>query len=221
MLPESNSNPHHPPLTLEITVISAQGLKNPSTQSSAPSFFFSRRPIKPFATLGSTSTCKPPQDAVHRTKTDDRGAENPTWNETFQISVQDSSFSSGVISSSDLLLQVNAEKRRVGAGRTLLGWCYVPMADIVQPPTGPVRFLSYRLRARDGSRSRGIVNLAARLQGLSDPDARQTRYPNIADGRPCPAIGIPVRIKSPGGSSCDGAGEIRPTDAIHMHFRYR
>lgn len=195
MLVESNSNPHHPPLTMEITVISAQGLKNPFF------FFFSKRPIKPFATLAPTalsSAGKPPLDTtVHRTDTDSQGGENPTWNETFRVSIHDSSFLRGIISSPALLLQVNAEKRLLVAGRTLLGWCYVPMADIMQPPTGSVRFLSYRLRARDGSRSHGIVNLAVRLQGLSDPDLKQTQYPNVGDRRACPALGIPVRIGSP------------------------
>lgn len=199
---ESYSNPRHPrpPLTVEITVISAQGLKESSTKSS----FFSKR-LKPFVTLTPTtlsSPWRPPEDdATHRTKIDSRGGKNPTWNETFRVTVQDSSFLYGA-SSSAVLLRVYADHR------TLLGWCYVQVADIAQPLTGQVRFLSYRLRARDGTRSRGTIDLAVRLQGLLDP------YPHqISDDQDRPAIGIPVCITSP---------DFMPLDnhsSISSHFR--
>lgn len=51
-------------------------------------------------------------------------------------------------------------------GRVQLGWCQIPANDIGFPPASSARFLSYRLRARDGSRTNGIVNLSVKLENL-------------------------------------------------------
>lgn len=55
--------------------------------------------------------------------------------------------------------------KRLISGKSLLGWCQIPVSDIIGVPTaGSVRHLSYRLRARDGTRDQGIVNISVRLE---------------------------------------------------------
>ncbi|PKI41405.1 hypothetical protein CRG98_038177 [Punica granatum] len=188
MLVESNNNPS---LTVDITVVSAEGLKNPSSLSA----LFSKR-LKTFVTLAlpiepSSQRCQAMWSPVHQTRTaNSQRGENPAWGETFRVSIADSTFSSG-FSSSAVLLQVYME--RLVSGRTLLGWCHIPVADIRWPPTGSVRFLSYRLRASDGTRSQGIVNLAVRLPGSFDQAPTRTQYPSIIS-QARPAIGIPLSM---------------------------
>ncbi|XP_030518692.2 BON1-associated protein 2-like [Rhodamnia argentea] len=140
------------PISVEITVISAHGLKNPTLNA-----LFSRR-LKPFATLTAAPSTSPVQ--VHATSVDPRGGSSPTWNEKFRLSV-DPAFFADVRSSVHLAVRA----RPLGGGEALLGWCQIPAGDILSPaaPAGPVGFLSYRLRDRDGTRGHGTVNVAVRV----------------------------------------------------------
>ncbi|KAL0448166.1 UNVERIFIED_CONTAM: hypothetical protein Slati_1944500 [Sesamum latifolium] len=56
---------------------------------------------------------------------------------------------------------VKMYKTRVDDKGDSTGWCLIPAADIVNrfSTVGPTQFLSYRLRAKDGSRGHGLLTL--------------------------------------------------------------
>ncbi|KAK9927303.1 hypothetical protein M0R45_024494 [Rubus argutus] len=113
-------------LVMEITVLSAQGLKN--------SAHFSQK-------LDPSS----PSPLLHPL-------------------IHHASFFSNRYSCINLQLYT----KRLIMGRAQLGWCQIPAYDIVGfPSTGAVKYLSYRLRARDGTRTHGIVNVAVKLENLA------------------------------------------------------
>ncbi|KAH6790758.1 hypothetical protein C2S51_005764 [Perilla frutescens var. frutescens] len=160
----NNSIPNHPP-TLEITIISAQDLTRRGRASLGR--------LRPFITLTAAK--------MYKTRVDERGGVNPTWGEKFEISLDHAFFYQGIY------LQLHT--KRLLMGQSQLGWCLVPASDIVSrlAPVGSTQFLSYRLRDRDGSRGRGIVNVAVRLQGSVYPSR-----PLISDDQS--VIGIPVKL---------------------------
>ncbi|TKY70917.1 hypothetical protein E2542_SST07211 [Spatholobus suberectus] len=155
--------------TLEITVVSAEGLNEHSS-------YFNR--IRPFITL-----TKLPAHVVYQY---DGGG---TGEHVFRVPVDPTFFSDTY---SRLHLQLY-NKRRF-AGPTQLAWCLIPASDIALLPYNSLRYLSYRLRAKDGSRSHVIVNLSIRLQGSCypmDPDTCQA------------VIGIPVTaVRKIGSGDC-------------------
>jgi hypothetical protein len=185
----------HQPFILEITVLSAEGLK---TSSSA---LFSNR-VRPFITF--TTALPSPYNPcskgdkkcpnAYRTRVDDEGGTNPTWGDKFRVPL-DATFFADIYSSVHLQLYT----KRLIVGQALLGWCQIPAHDIGSPPVGSVRYLSYRLRARDGSRSHGIVNLAIKLEALAPVAGRRvfldSDSPNV-DTRQT-VIGIPVALSHP------------------------
>ncbi|KAJ7944879.1 BON1-associated protein 2-like [Quillaja saponaria] len=155
---------HHQPLILEITVLSAQGLKK-----SAFSTLFSRR-IRPFITLtmlpGQPPNTYSPnnddkQSHVYKSRVDDQGGINPTWGDKFRIPVDTAFFANRY---SSVYLQLYT--KRLFVGQAQIGWCLIPATDVGLLPAGSVRHLSYRLRDRDGSRGNGVINLAVKLQGF-------------------------------------------------------
>lgn len=152
-------NTNQPPI-LEITIISAQDLKK---TASLP---FSRR-LRPFITLcaaASTTTTSSSSKHVkmYKTKVDDKGGINPTWGDKFQLSLDHTFFYQRY---PGIYLQLYT--KHLLMGKSHLGWCLIPASDIVNRlfPVGSTQFLSYRLRARDGSRGHGVVNVAVRLEG--------------------------------------------------------
>ncbi|MBA0708171.1 hypothetical protein Golax_020153 [Gossypium laxum] len=75
--------------TLEMTVVSAQGLKNTS------SFLFTHR-LRPFITI---TTFPPPLEAADlkscrgfQTRVDDQGGVNPTWGDKFHVPIHHTFF---------------------------------------------------------------------------------------------------------------------------------
>lgn len=161
------------PSVLEITVISAQGLK----ASSASTLFFHRR-LRPFATV-TTGPPPPPFTykpaaaitttsnikrlrKVYKTKVDDKGGFNPIWGDKFQLPLDATFFNDQTRFCIYLLLYT----KNFLLGYTHLGWCQIPVTDILDGllPAGSLRHLAYHLRARDGSRGHGIVNVAVKLQ---------------------------------------------------------
>ncbi|EOY24650.1 hypothetical protein QQP08_011711 [Theobroma cacao] len=59
-----------------------------------------------------------------------------------------------------------------------LGWCWIGADDIGAPPVGSVRYLSYRLRSKDGTKGNGIVNLKLKLDSYGCPaNSRQEVSP--------------------------------------------
>ncbi|KAI3787603.1 hypothetical protein L1987_42192 [Smallanthus sonchifolius] len=159
---------------MEITVISAQGLKKPS--------IFSHH-HKPFIIL---TTTPPSGGHVYTTTVDLHGGVNPTWGDKFDLSnVVDATFFHRKYSSIYLHMYTN----RLLFGPRFLGWCGIPASDIADgfSPAGTVRHLSYRLRKKDGSRGHGVVNVVVKLES----SIFQTRLPEMNFGRV--AIGIPVK----------------------------
>ncbi|XVF10656.1 hypothetical protein REPUB_Repub07fG0201100 [Reevesia pubescens] len=158
-----------------MTVVSAQGLKN-----SCSSLFCHR--LRPFITI---TNFPPPLPCngdkrrhVFQTRVDDQGGVNPTWGDKFHVPIDGTFFANRY---SCIYLQLFT--KRLIAGQTQLGWCQIPAADIGLPPVGSVRQLSYRLRAADGTRAQGVINVAVKLEG-----------PLLVDDTCQTVIGIPVRV---------------------------
>ncbi|XP_044485856.1 uncharacterized protein LOC123211296 [Mangifera indica] len=170
---------------MEITVLSAQGLKNSS------STLFSNR-VRPFINITTysptTTSGGDKQCHVYKTRVDDEGGVNPTWGDRFHLPTDNTFFTNRY---SCIYLQVYT--KRLIAGQTLLGWCQVPVNDIGFPSVGSVRYLSYRLRDRDGSRGQGVVNLAVKLENIVPVAGENFTQPlNTEDTYP--VIGIPITV---------------------------
>ncbi|KAI3812962.1 hypothetical protein L1987_17675 [Smallanthus sonchifolius] len=166
---------------MEITIISAQGLKYSS--------LFSHH-IRPFITL--TTTPPSSRTQVYTTTVDHQGGLNPTWGDKFDLSnVVDASFF--YHKSSYIYLQLYTS--RLLLGPRFLGWCGIPAVDIADgfSPAGTVRQLSYRLRKKDGSKGHGVVNVLVKLESSIfqamkrvDSGVQPVNFGRVA-------IGIPVR----------------------------
>ncbi|CAI9755420.1 unnamed protein product [Fraxinus pennsylvanica] len=175
------------PCFIEITLISAQDLRVASS-------VFCRR-LRPFITVTTSATLYgDKQVKVYKTKVDDKGGVNPTWGDKFRLPLDQTIF---YLRKSGIYLQLYT--KHLVMGNTQLGWCLIPMTDIVNRliPVGSTRFLSYRLRDRDGSRGNGIVNVAVKLEGnlpTQHPPQRPVMMPegNVGDI----VIGIPGKMLS-------------------------
>ncbi|XP_059643641.1 BON1-associated protein 1-like [Cornus florida] len=182
---------NHQPLMMEITVKSAEGLKNTSSK------LFSSR-LRPFITLSTVPpfSQRPINGDKHghvcKTRVDDQGGINPTWGDKFQLPI-DATF----LYQRHSRIYLQLYTKSVMVGQTQLGWCYIPTADVVDgmSPVGSVRHLSYRLRERDGSRGHGIVNIAVKLEGslpVACPHSDLTHLPEMGWGQT--VIGFPVTM---------------------------
>ena len=177
------------PVTMEITVLSAEGLKAASSTTIfshrlRPFITFSMTPPSPYFLTNADKSCD-----VYKTRVDDQGGTNPTWGDKFRLPIDSSFFTNRY---SGIYLQLYT--KRLILGQAQLGWCHIPAHDIGLPSTGTVRHLSYRLRARDGSRTRGIINLAVSLEGLEpvgDHGLSNSVSPTLSTCQT--VIGIPVR----------------------------
>ncbi|CAO2819948.1 unnamed protein product [Amaranthus hypochondriacus] len=152
---------------LELTVISAQGIK-----SSSSSFSLFSHHLKPFITITSSSSSssssnsiKPCRNChVYSTKVDDEGGPNPTWGDKFLLPL-DHKFFSSTNNYSCIYLQLFTKRALLGP--TLLGWIRIPVCDIFDAhfPLGLTHHLSYRLRKRDGSKGNGVINVSCKFLG--------------------------------------------------------
>ncbi|XVF51536.1 hypothetical protein PTKIN_Ptkin04bG0192600 [Pterospermum kingtungense] len=169
--------------SLELTVVSAQGLK-----STACSSLFSHR-LRPFITVTtfppctSSGGCYYKNRHVFQTRVDDQGGVNPTWGDKFHVPIDDTFFANRY---SCIILQLFT--KRLIAGQSQLGWCQIPAADIGLPPVGSVRQLSYRLRDGDGTRTQGVVNVTVKLE--APVSAAATTHDTCQ-----PVIGVPVSMR--------------------------
>ncbi|GFP85162.1 bon1-associated protein 2 [Phtheirospermum japonicum] len=125
---------------------------------------FSRR-IRPFITLTSasnTTATTRKHVKIYKTRMDDKGGVNPTWGDKFRLP-----FDQFLVNQRYQGVYLHLYTKHLLMGKTQLGWCLIPATDIVNQfsQVGSTQFLSYRLRARDGSRGNGIVNVAVRLEG--------------------------------------------------------
>ncbi|XP_050229419.1 BON1-associated protein 2-like [Mercurialis annua] len=141
---------------MEITVLSAQGLKN---MSSGP---FSNR-LRPFVTITTYPQIQfndsDEKRRVYTSRIDDQGGVNPNWGDKFYVPIDSATFFANNYS----CICLEFYSKRLIAGKVLLGWCQIPVTDIGFLPDNSARHLSYRIRDRDGSRGQGIVNVAIKL----------------------------------------------------------
>ncbi|KAK7358653.1 hypothetical protein VNO77_00591 [Canavalia gladiata] len=150
---------------VEITLLSVEGLSNYT------SFF--NPSIKPFITLTNL-----PPNSMSRVEDGDH---------KFRVPL-DPTFSD---MRSCLHLHLFTKRKILGPAQ--LGWCLIPVSDIGLLPPGSVRYLSYRLRGRDGCRGHAIINLSVRLEGhtnLNAPWLSTSLSPEL--GARHTVIGIPV-----------------------------
>ncbi|CAJ1937489.1 unnamed protein product [Sphenostylis stenocarpa] len=160
MKPITQHNPHTatpPPSTplLHITVTSLQGINHYTS--------FLNPTIKPFITLSSTHLLSTSPLLHH--------------NFTLRIALDPSFFSD---TRASLHLQLFTKRRILGLAH--LGSCLIPAHDIGLLPHGSVRYLSYRLRGKDGAKGHVVINLSVRLENA----------PWISTDTCHTVIGIPV-----------------------------
>lgn len=181
---------------MEITVISAEGLKPKS------SVLFPRR-LRPFITLTLPSTNGDKPIHEYKTRVNDAGGLNPSWGDKFHIPIDVSTSSFYQRHYYHPLIYLHLFTKDVMGGQTQLGWCQIPAADILDglSPVGCVRRLSYRLRATDGSRGHGVVNIVVKLDCSGPVICPQSQRPSSSDLTHLPemglsqtVIGIPVRM---------------------------
>ncbi|XP_073102777.1 uncharacterized protein [Elaeis guineensis] len=196
----------HDELTLEVTVLSADSLKNPS------SFLLPRR-LRPFVTLSTTSSAHHHQP-LYRTRVDEVGDRNPTWHDTIRVPVGASFLRVAGTGGGRLedeeeeednaAVHVTVLSKCLVGGPTRLGFCRIRPSDVLDGlwPPAMQRRLSYALRScSHGGRGHGVVHVAVRLLGplvnLPAPPAPPPRAkapPQNGWGRV--AVGIPVAAPS-------------------------
>ncbi|KAI4315381.1 hypothetical protein L6164_028196 [Bauhinia variegata] len=168
---------------LEITVLSVEGLRHNS-------FCLCSRRIRPFITL--TKLPAPPTHAdkashAYNSKGDDEGGFKSGWDQKFRVPVDPTFFSDRYSS-----IHVQLYKKRPIVGQDQLGWCLIPAADIGFLPPGSIRYLSYRVRCKDGSRGNGIIDLSVTLDGFVQRMSTSAK----PTGNTChTVIGIPVKCE--------------------------
>ncbi|GAB4844437.1 hypothetical protein Ancab_037801 [Ancistrocladus abbreviatus] len=135
-----------PSCTLEITIISAEGL------SMGPN-----RPVgkNTFVTI-QTDPCS--QQVETFTKVDKQGGCFPAWNEKLVITMP--------MHAKFITLEVNCKATANGRDK-LIGAAQVPVSDFVGglTPSNYLHFLSYRLRNLHGEKN-GIINFSVKVKGL-------------------------------------------------------
>ncbi|CAA0831533.1 BON1-associated protein 2 [Striga hermonthica] len=133
---------------------------------------------------------------MYKTRVDERGGVNPTWGDKFVLP-----FEQFVVNERYPGVYLQLYTKQLLMGRTRLGWCLIPAADIVSrfSPVGSVRFLSYSLRESDGSRGHGVVNVSVKLEGANGIAcllrALNSNVPYLLDIREIrdSVIGFPVK----------------------------
>ncbi|GLJ55934.1 hypothetical protein SUGI_1200760 [Cryptomeria japonica] len=143
---------------LEVTIISADGLKNVRK--------FGGR-MRTYAVVCGNDDA----NSGTSTRIEKDGGCNPVWNEKLQLR-----FSSGLHVYS-LNIQIYC---KTSFGKRVVGWSKVPLSDITLGYGAPngLRYLSYRLRTKNGNRS-GTIDLSLRI--LTQPNYRPQLFnPSIS-----------------------------------------
>lgn len=197
-------------LALEITVLSAESLKKPSSL-----VLWSQAPLRPYVAFSSSAST-----AEHRTRVDNTGEGNPTWHDTVRVPV-DPAFLHGKEESDAAAVYVSVLSKRALGGPARLGWCRISPADVIDGLHAPAsrRHLSYALRVGSyGGRGHGVVHLEARLVGpMVEKPAREPSQPKRSAREPEPepwwgpvVVGIPVtaRVAPVTVGGCGPRGEL-------------
>eukprot|EP01018_Ginkgo_biloba_P012562 Gb_28884 [translate_table: standard] len=154
-------------VTLEITVTSAENLKN------------ARRFGRLMRTYASVWTDPNTQNC---TRVDREGGRYPTWNEKLQMPVSQKYIQQ---KGSALIIQIYC---KTVLGKKQVGWTKMPYSDVLEGygKLDSVRFLSYRLRRPNG-KPRGTVNFSLRFSQkidqflrISTPRADLLQFPDFS-----------------------------------------
>nr|CAD1830278.1 unnamed protein product [Ananas comosus var. bracteatus] len=184
-------------LALEITVLSAESLPDPSSCSFSSSFlhllFPQQQRLRPYAAL-SISNSDGDGDDVYRTRVDEEGAHNPTWGDTLLLPVGPAFLDADAAVNLSVLSQGCCR----GAGPALLGSCRIPSADVFDGlrPAAARRRLSYALRStphhHHHRRPCSVVHVAVRALGRCVDQLAPPPLPPPQLGWARVAVGIPV-----------------------------
>ncbi|KAJ4776603.1 BON1-associated protein 2 [Rhynchospora pubera] len=176
-------------LALELTVLSAESLKSPSS-------ILPFR-LRPYVTVSSSLASL----TELRTGIDESGTRNPTFNHTFHVPLSRSFFKPSCNSKNDSPsdgVHISILSKRPLLGPAEIGWCRICASDLMDgyKPPAVRRRLSYALRSpRDGCKGHGYVHVAARVVGPGVDRleiARPKPQPQPQPGWCRVAIGIPV-----------------------------
>ncbi|KAK9103791.1 hypothetical protein Sjap_021045 [Stephania japonica] len=162
------------PYLLEINLISAQGLKPPTSAAAAASAVRRRR-LETYAVVW--------VDAAHklRTRVDIVGGENPTWNDKFIFRV-DAAFLSG--DTSAISVEIYAvgflKDPLIGTVRFLLGNC-LNRRRSSSSPAAAAGFSAVQIR-RPSGRFHGVLNVGAAVMSGSGSDFAAALHDQSAIG---------------------------------------
>ncbi|AQK80153.1 uncharacterized protein [Zea mays] len=179
---------------LEVTVLSADSLRLPPSYSPLP------RRLRPYVTVASSDAPAGSACSTAVAVGSGGGGGEHAWGDTLVVPVG-AGFLEG---RAHVHVSVLSEPACRLVGATPLGWCRIPVADVLdglRPPRA-LRRLSYSLRCPrrgggGGAWGHGVVHLSVRLLGLRDdaPAATATATdatPPVQQGWCRVAMGIPV-----------------------------
>ena len=177
---------------LEVTVLSADSLRLPPSYSPLP------RRLRPYVTVASSDAPAGSACSTAVAVGSGGGGGEHAWGDTLVVPVG-AGFLEG---RAHVHVSVLSEPACRLVGATPLGWCRIPVADVLdglRPPRA-LRRLSYSLRCprRCGGggapgRGHGVVHLAVRVLGLrDDAPARTAATAPVQRGWCRVAMGIPV-----------------------------
>ncbi|KAJ8498139.1 hypothetical protein OPV22_008691 [Ensete ventricosum] len=200
-------------LALEVTVLSAESLRNRSSP------LLPGRRLRPYVILSfPAAACNRGQLApIYRTRVDEGGAHHPTWHDTLRAPM-DASFlrggEQGRGKAGGAAVHVSVLSKRPLRGPARLGWCEIPSCDIVDGlwPPSVRRRLSYALRHPcHGGHSHGVIHMAVRLLGPHlERLARPSPRPAPEPGWYVTAIGIPA--------AAPAAAFLLPESGTHVPY---
>lgn len=142
--------------SLDLTIISAKGLKNVN--------LFAKMKVFAMASLSSDPRAK------KRTPVDKEGGKNPTWTSSMEFSIPTSN-------PSNLFLHIQL-KCRCFLGHCLVGDVHVPVKDLLLADGKPAHFVSYQVRKPSG-KPQGVLSLSYKLWD-------QVALPGPTSGQPLP-----------------------------------
>lgn len=179
---------------LEVTVLSADSLRLPTSYWPLP------RRLRPYVTVSSPDALRSSAYSTAVAPAGGTGTDEHAWGATLVVPVG-AGFLEG---RAHVHVSVLSEPACRLVGATPLGWCRIPVADVLdglRPPRA-LRRLSYSLRCPrqgggGGAWGHGVVHLSVRLLGLRDdaPAATATATdatPPVQQGWCRVAMGIPV-----------------------------
>lgn len=152
----NNYSQPQPQFVMEIKILSASNLKKPASCC----LLSERRRLRTRSSSISITKFNGDNNNLLRADYKSSDVENVSFGDKHFVTIEADFFTTN----SCMYLQLHTKRRLLGRRKVQLGWCHIPAADIGAPPVGSVRHLRYKLRAKDGSMSQGIVDLQVKLE---------------------------------------------------------